>query len=146
MCLNGNMSKLKYHKILNIQRLFRDGVSGNGREVFQYFDTSLGGLFLFGGNVKRKKIPIKTQMAVIARDEHKCQYCGKEARWTIANRGVVTRLFEKEPIYPLRRFSWSGNEDPVPFEIDHVIPIREGGTNNIENLKLSCRYCNRSKQ
>ena len=46
--LKGDMSKLKYHKILNTQRLFRDGVSGNGREVFQYFDTSLGGLFLFG--------------------------------------------------------------------------------------------------
>lgn len=32
-----------------------------------------------------------------------------------------------------------------PLEIDHVIPISKGGTNNINNLVTSCRTCNRIK-
>ncbi|MEM6503719.1 MAG: HNH endonuclease signature motif containing protein [Cyanobacteria bacterium P01_C01_bin.89] len=32
-----------------------------------------------------------------------------------------------------------------PFEVEHVIPISKGGTNNSENLALSCRSCNLRK-
>lgn len=31
------------------------------------------------------------------------------------------------------------------LEIDHVIPVCQGGTNDIENLVTACRHCNRSK-
>ncbi len=33
----------------------------------------------------------------------------------------------------------------VPFEIDHVIPQKHGGTTVEENLALACFYCNRYK-
>jgi len=33
----------------------------------------------------------------------------------------------------------------VIIEIDHIIPIARGGTNNFDNLQLLCRTCNRKK-
>ena len=32
-----------------------------------------------------------------------------------------------------------------PFEIDHKTPVAKGGSDNLENLVVSCRSCNRSK-
>ncbi len=34
---------------------------------------------------------------------------------------------------------------PMPFEIEHFLPIAEGGTNDEENLWLACRVCNSFK-
>ena len=31
------------------------------------------------------------------------------------------------------------------FEVDHIIPQRAGGQDNIENLQLLCPHCNRVK-
>jgi hypothetical protein len=33
----------------------------------------------------------------------------------------------------------------IPFTIDHVIPLSEGGQQGIENLALACFHCNRYK-
>lgn len=32
-----------------------------------------------------------------------------------------------------------------PFEIDHIKPVAEGGLPTLENLRVSCRTCNRSR-
>ena len=34
---------------------------------------------------------------------------------------------------------------PTVFQIDHIIPLAEGGTNEEENLWLLCETCNRAK-
>ena len=42
----------------------------------------------------------------------------------------------------------SGCRSEFPFhvlEVDHVIPQRAGGQDNIENLQLQCAHCNRVK-
>lgn len=36
--------------------------------------------------------------------------------------------------------------DTGPFEIDHIIPRVRGGENVLENVCVSCRFCNRSKR
>jgi len=33
----------------------------------------------------------------------------------------------------------------VPFTVDHVIPLSKGGTDDTDNLALSCFHCNRRK-
>lgn len=33
----------------------------------------------------------------------------------------------------------------LPMQIDHIIPLSKGGTNEISNLHGTCQYCNRSK-
>ena len=39
--------------------------------------------------------------------------------------------------------AWCGSrEEP---EIDHIVPLREGGTNAIENLQVLCKSCNTRK-
>lgn len=43
-----------------------------------------------------------------------------------------------------KRCGYCGDE-AGPFEIDHVLPVCLGGGNDFENLKISCRTCNRSK-
>jgi hypothetical protein len=37
-----------------------------------------------------------------------------------------------------------GDEDN-PLEIDHIVPICKGGTNELSNLQVLCRKCNRTK-
>jgi 5-methylcytosine-specific restriction endonuclease McrA len=34
---------------------------------------------------------------------------------------------------------------PIPFEIEHILPITEGSTKTEENLWLACRVCNSFK-
>jgi HNH endonuclease len=34
---------------------------------------------------------------------------------------------------------------PIAFEIEHILPTAEGGTNDEENLWLACRVCNSFK-
>jgi hypothetical protein len=33
----------------------------------------------------------------------------------------------------------------IRFTIDHLVPVSEGGQNNLENLALACFHCNRRK-
>jgi len=45
-----------------------------------------------------------------------CEYCHTDERWQL-----------------------------VQFTIDHIVPISEGGTGELENLALACFHCNRKK-
>lgn len=40
--------------------------------------------------------------------------------------------------------AYCGSEEG-PFEIDHILPVRLGGSNCVDNLTVACRTCNRSK-
>ena len=65
---------------------------------------------------KRKSISPKIRFEVFKRDNHKCQYCGATPR----DEGVV-------------------------LEVDHIVPVYEGGDNSFENLITSCKQCNIGK-
>ncbi len=36
-------------------------------------------------------------------------------------------------------------KDEVPLEVDHIIPVADGGTDELKNLATLCRDCNRGK-
>ena len=57
-----------------------------------------------------------------------CSYCGKRGRFIAGKKAW-----------------WVIEEGIAPFEVDHIIPVSRGGTNDYENLTLACRWCNRSK-
>lgn len=60
--------------------------------------------------------------AVIARDAGVCQLCG--------------RLVDLEAKWPVRSSA----------EIDHVVPVKFGGTNELDNLKLAHAKCNSDRR
>jgi len=66
---------------------------------------------------KRKSISEKIRFEVLKRDKFTCQYCGKSEI----------------------------NDVNLKLEIDHIVPVKEGGDNNILNLVTSCFSCNRGK-
>lgn len=81
---------------------------------------------------KKQRIPQGVRNQVILRDHFTCQYCGKK--------GIFENFHGRFRVYEI-----VGQDGKIPFEIDHVVPEFLGGKNDVENLKLACRRCNRSK-
>jgi len=67
-------------------------------------------------NKRRIGISQKLRFEIFQRDKFTCQYCKK-----------------------------SKDEDNIKLEIDHIIPISAGGTDDYHNLTTSCKKCNRGK-
>jgi HNH endonuclease len=66
---------------------------------------------------KRVNIPNALKEYIYERDDNVCQYCSVR-------------------VYPC-------NGDKLPWrEIDHILPVNHGGTNEAENLALACGRCN----
>jgi 5-methylcytosine-specific restriction endonuclease McrA len=73
---------------------------------------------------RRRKIPERLREAIIARDEGLCQECGVEVQ------------VGKRDRY---------DNHPTLAEIDHIVAVADGGTNDPQNLRLTCLACNRKK-
>ena len=67
--------------------------------------------------LERKNLSKKIRLEVFKRDMFKCQYCGKS---------------------PIK-------DQDVVLEVDHIVPVAEGGSNEMINLVTSCWDCNRGK-
>ena len=63
-----------------------------------------------------RKILVEIQEQVRQRANFLCEYCHTNERWQY-----------------------------VRFTIDHIVPVSEGGEDNLENLCLACFHCNRRK-
>lgn len=60
--------------------------------------------------------------ALLIRDGDHCHYCG--VKLTVGISGF----------------------NPTGLSIDHVVPIRDGGSDEMDNLVLACRQCNLEKR
>lgn len=80
-------------------------------------------------------------------DFPRCPYCGeelseREGRQPISDR-IRHEVFKRDG-YRCRECGASKDEGAT-LEIDHIIPIAKGGTNDIDNLQTLCKKCNRGK-
>lgn len=64
---------------------------------------------------KRKPIKPSLRFEILKRDGYHCQLCGATA------------------------------QDGAKLEIDHIVPVAKGGTNDPSNLQVLCRDCNAGK-
>lgn len=64
----------------------------------------------------RQPIPEKNRRFVAQRANHRCEYCHVHQ-----------------------------DDSFLGFEIDHIISLKHGGGNEIENLALACPHCNQHK-
>jgi len=76
-----------------------------------------------------------------------CPYCGeqlseREGRQPIPDR-IRHEVFKRDG-YRCRECGASRDEGAT-LEIDHIVPVANGGTNDIENLQTLCKKCNRGK-
>lgn len=76
-----------------------------------------------------------------------CPYCGgelseREGRQHIP-KGLRHEVFVRDGFRCQECLR--GREDGVKLEIDHIIPVAKGGTNDIDNLQTLCMECNRNK-
>lgn len=80
----------------------------------------------------RNKVNPKIRKQVILRDG-KCVICGR----------AITRLIEDDPNWN-KRWRPYDSEDR-PFHFDHIIPLVAGGTDDVNNIQLTCQLCNLAK-
>lgn len=73
---------------------------------------------------KKKRINYLNRITVFRRDNGRCQYCGRE---------VLLDLVD------------SDEEQDAVAAVDHVVAKYNGGSDDLDNLKLCCGSCNSSK-
>ena len=66
---------------------------------------------------RRSPMPVKLRTAILKRDGEQCVKCGASPKKNSA----------------------------VTLEVDHIVPVAEGGTNDPENLQTLCWSCNQGK-
>ena len=122
--LSDSYQRMKYQMveetfyILFINRKFLWQFNHEMSGIFKLQETK-SSLLKQNGTLKRKSIPKWAERAVFYRDRGKCTVCNKDLTGllNIANK----------------------------YNIDHVIPLKLFGLNDISNLQLLCENCNSSK-
>jgi hypothetical protein len=69
------------------------------------------------GTNERISLPATLRFQVLQASGFRCHYCGRG----------------------------SSSTPPVELEVDHIVPVAAGGTNELGNLQAACRDCNRGK-
>jgi 5-methylcytosine-specific restriction endonuclease McrA len=90
--------------------------------------------------------PLPMQAAIFARDRYTCRYC--ETRTVlIPVMYAISALYGG--IFKAHRY-WRRDETDIAYwtyatSIEHIVPIKRGGTNDPENLLTACWRCNEEK-
>ncbi|MGQ7750342.1 HNH endonuclease [Streptomyces sp. WC2508] len=99
-------------------------------------------------NVRRERIDRALRDAVWFRDEplQRCYLCGY--RFSEHAKNLFLRR-SRVPLAPHKLVDFTRprgvNPRHLRVELDHVIPVAEGGKTNAANLRLACGWCNNAK-
>lgn len=86
-----------------------------------------------GGTVARTTVPSSTELAVNVPDAQSIRQISVRTRFEIFKRDDFTCRY-------------CGRKTPeVVLEVDHIVPVCDGGSNDPINLATSCWECNRGK-
>lgn len=93
----------------------------------------------------QSRMPSKTQMAQLhARDGYHCRYCGIPViRPEI--RKKACQLYPEAVTWGSTNASQHAGFQTLWAQYDHVLPHAYGGTNDLDNLVVSCAACNFGK-
>jgi len=76
-----------------------------------------------------------------------CPYCGNQLSTREGRQPIPLELrhkvFKRDGY---RCVECGASKDETSLEIDHIIPVSKGGTNDIDNLQTLCKECNRAKR
>lgn len=133
--------------------------------IHTYFNENISIKFRL---INRNEIEIKGKIINVDRDGFTIKEDGKDlysTAYILVDPSTIMPLYME--IKPIIRFgrqniaqgtrfdifnrdnficTYCGRSPPdVQLEIDHILPISQGGSNNIDNLTTSCMECNRGK-
>lgn len=75
-----------------------------------------------------------------------CPHCGNELDTRYGRQPIPRKLRHEVFMRDGYRCRECGaSKDETSLEIDHIVPVARGGTNDIDNLQTLCRECNRMK-
>lgn len=93
----------------------------------------------------QSRMPNKTQMAELhARDGYHCRYCGIPVIRPEV-RKKACQLYPEQVTWGSTNASQHAGFQTLWAQYDHVLPHAYGGTNDLENLVVSCAACNFGK-
>lgn len=93
----------------------------------------------------QSRMPSKTQMAQLhARDGYHCRYCGIPViRPEVRKKACL--LYPEQVTWGSANASQHAGFQTLWAQYDHVLPHAYGGTNDLDNLVVSCAACNFGK-
>lgn len=91
------------------------------------------------------RMPSRSQAAALhARDGYHCRYCGIPVIRSQV-RKAICQLYPQVVIWGSKNASQHAGFQVLWAQYDHVVPHAFGGTNELENLVVSCAACNFGK-
>ena len=107
--------------------------------------TRLSDLPLESAHRVQSRMPNKAQMAQLhARDGYHCRYCGIPVIRPEV-RKKVCQLYPEQVTWGSTNASQHAGFQTLWAQYDHVLPHVYGGTNDLDNLVVSCAACNFGK-
>ena len=94
---------------------------------------------------RSKSKPKSKDLASIRKHKRRALELGCDGSHTIKEWRYKLELYNHRCAYCNRKLYDNGNNHINQLTKDHIIPLAEGGTNDIGNIVPACRKCNMSK-